>query len=313
MNYNLSVLLLLSLCFFSSCKQGNKEGFKETEKLKIGVMSSMDFVPLAVAHEMGFFEKHQVKVDIRKFFSANDRDAAFQSGNIDGTVIDYTGAILQKAGGVDLKITSSCNATFCIMTGPNSSIRQLPDLKGRRVAVSRNTVIDFCTEMALQSVGIGPSEIKKEEINKIPIRLEMLMSGQIDATALPDPFITIATSRGAESIVCMKDLDYAVTGFVFKTEVINHKNEALKGFYQAYNEAVEYIQSHSAQDLKDILVTEIGFPETLINSVELPDYTSAQMPRDKDIQAAIDWLKSKKLIPSDFSSEDLLDNHLIKN
>ncbi|MDR2627580.1 MAG: ABC transporter substrate-binding protein, partial [Dysgonamonadaceae bacterium] len=256
-----------------SCNQRSKE----INELKFGVMSSMDYVPLAVAKEMGFFEKQGVKVDIQKFYSANDRDAAFQTGNIDGTIIDYTGAILQKAGGVDLKITSACNSTFCLMTGTNGNIRQVSDLRNKKVAVSRNTVIDFCVEMALQSVQLSAADVEKQEINKIPIRLEMLMQGKTDATALPDPFITIASAQGARSIVCMEDLGYAVTGIMFAAAVIDRKEAAVRAFYQAYNDAVAYILAHP-ENIKTILVKDVGFPEKSLPAVKLPEYTPAQMP-----------------------------------
>ncbi len=303
---NLFTCLCAVAVIFYSCKQPS--GKQQPAVLKIGVMSSMDFLPLAVAQEKGLFEKYGIEAEIQKFYSANDRDAAFQTGNIDGTVIDYTGAILQKAGGVDLKLTSACNATFCILTGPKSGISSMKDLQSKKIAVSRNTVIDFCVEKALQSAGLDESAIEKQEINKIPIRFEMLMSGQTDATALPDPFITIARNKGATSLICMSDLNYTVTGFVFKTEVISNKKSELQAFYKAYNEAVEIILKSAPADFQQILVKEIGFPENLINEVRLPAYTAARAPEDKDIQATIEWLKGKKLIPDDFTSSGLLDN-----
>lgn len=290
---------------FTSCKQA------ENETLHVGVMSSMDFVPLAVAQQKGFFDKHNVKVNIQKFYSANDRDAAFQSGNLDGTVLDFTGAILQKAGGVDLKITSACNAPFCIMTGPRSAVGSIGELKGKKVAVSRNTVIDFCIEMALKSSGLNAGDVEKQEINKIPIRLEMMMSGQTDATALPDPFISIALSKGACKIVCMDSLGYATTGIVFKTKAIQEKTRQLESFYRAYNDAVEYIQSHSIQEIYPILMQDAGFPESLLDSVQLPAYTRASMPEAKDLAAAVDWLKEKGLIAPGFQSDDLTDDRFI--
>jgi NitT/TauT family transport system substrate-binding protein len=302
------LLLMLITLLIVSCKQG----VKELSELKVGVMSSMDYVPLAVAREKGFFDKYQVKVDIQKFYSANDRDAAFQSGNIDGTVIDYTGAILQRAGGVDLKLTSACNATFCLLTGPGSDIRALADLKGKKVGVSRNTVIDFCIEMALQSAQFSPEDIEKQEINKIPIRFEMMMKGESDATALPDPFITIAADKGARSIVCMDELGYAVTGIMFKTTSIEQKFQEIKSFYKAYNEAVEYIKTHSLEDIRTILTEDIGFPEPLAHSVQLPAYTPAQLPQPKDIQAVVDWLQKKELIPSGFSTGGLFDERFVQ-
>jgi NitT/TauT family transport system substrate-binding protein len=291
-----------------SCKQGAKE----LSELKVGVMSSMDYVPLAVAREKGLFDKYQVKVDIQKFYSANDRDAAFQSGNIDGTVIDYTGAILQKAGGIDLKLTSACNATFCLLTGPGSAIREIADLQGKKIGVSRNTVIDFCIEMALQSAQLTPTDIEKQEINKIPIRFEMMMKGESDATALPDPFITIASDKGARSLVCMDDLGYTVTGIMFKTTSTEKKFREIKAFYQAYNEAVEYIKTHPLEDIKSILTEDIHFPESLLNAVRLPDYTPAQLPQTKDIKAVIEWLQGKELIPADFSTDGLFDERFVQ-
>jgi NitT/TauT family transport system substrate-binding protein len=299
--------LMLSLIVLTACKQEKNESI-----LNIGVMSSMDYVPLAVARERGFFDKYRVKVNIQKFYSANDRDAAFQSGNMDGTVIDYTGAILQKAGGVDLKITSACNSTFCLMTAQETNIHQVADLRGKKIAVSRNTVIDFCLEMALQSARLSASDVEKQEINKIPIRLEMMLKRQSDATALPDPFITIAAAKGAKSIVCMEELGYAVTGIMFASEAIRQKSSAINAFYLAYNEAVEYINTHKTEDIQTILVNDIGFPESLIHSVALPAYTPAQMPREKDIQVVINWLQEKKLIANDFSISDLLDDRFIQ-
>lgn len=298
-------LALIASFLLTSCKQIDKE------TLRVGVMSSMDFVPLAVARDMGFFEKHQVKVDIRKFYSANDRDAAFQSNNIDGTVIDYTGAVLQNEGGVDLKITSACHAPFCMMTSAVSGVNSLKDLQGKKVAVSRNTVIDFCLEMALKSVDLNEGDVVKQEVNKIPIRLEMMMRGQTDVTVLPDPFITIAESNGARKIVCMDSLNYSTTGFVFKTSVVNEKEEQLKAFYRAYNDAVAYIHSHSVEALYPILIRDIGFSENLLPGVRLPLYTPAAMPKMRDILATVEWLEAKGLIKAGYQAGDLLDDRFI--
>ncbi len=301
--------LFVALFSLSACSPAET---KSSYELRIGAMSSMDFLPLVVAQHEGLFAKHGVSVKIIKFYSANDRDAALQSGNIDGTVTDYTGAVLQKSGGLDIKITSACNARFCIMTGPNSGIKTPEDLQGKKVAVSRNTVIDFCIEKALQSAGLGSSAVEKQEINKIPLRLEMLLGGQTDATALPDPFITIAEAKGAKIIACMEDLGYAVTGFVFTGPAIEQHPNELQAFYRAYNDAVERIENSSVAELKPLLVRDMGFPEALVEKVKLPKYSKAQMPKTMDVQAAIDWLEGKKLVQPGFRAADLLESRFVK-
>ncbi|MFV0329041.1 MAG: ABC transporter substrate-binding protein, partial [Dysgonomonas sp.] len=100
----LSISLLLSAC------SGNKQESGEIPTLSVGVMSSMDYLPLAVAQREGYFAKHGVNVKIQKFVSANERDMAFQSGVVDGGVTDYTSAALLASGGFDMKLTSKCQA-----------------------------------------------------------------------------------------------------------------------------------------------------------------------------------------------------------
>lgn len=307
MNRLLYFLWIISIFLFSCQQLKHQE-----EKLVIGVMASMDFVPVAVAQKMGYFEKYGVNVAIEKFYSANERDAAFQGGIIDGTVIDYTGAILQKSGGADLKLTSACNAPFCIMSGPSGDVKQLQDLKGKKIAISQNTVIDFCMDMALQSVRLTPQEVEKQEINKIPVRFEMMMSGKTDATALPDPFITIAKDKGANQIASMYDLGYVVTGIMFKGESLKNKEKQIQAFYDAYNEAVVYIRNHTIEDIRNVLIQDVGFPPELISKVQLPVYVPAQLPAEKDIRAVIQWLQEKKLIPENFNREELIDVRFVR-
>ncbi len=306
------IFLFLAAFMFQSCKQkAISDASIEVESLRVGAMSSMDFVPIAVAKKMNFFEQNGVDVSIEKFYSANDRDAAFHSGNIDGTVIDYTGAILQIAGGIPLKLTSACNAPFAIVSSPKSNIKSVEELKGNTIAVSRNTVIDFCIDMALLSKGLSEADVKKTEINKIPLRLEMMMKGDVQATALPDPFITIATENGCSVITDMSQLGYQVTGIIFSQKSIDSKKDAIKAFYKSYNQAVEYIKTHSIEDIKDILISEIGFPENLIEKVKLPDYTLAQSPNSEDIRITTHWLRSKNLIPEDFTPA-ILDTQFVE-
>ncbi|NLA63284.1 MAG: ABC transporter substrate-binding protein, partial [Bacteroidales bacterium] len=221
--YILSLLLLASL-LLACTNKGNKASDSDNNtQLNIGVMSSMDYFPIAVAKEKGFFEQEGVSVTINKFYSANERDAAFQSRNLDGTILDYTGAAIQRAGGIDLKLTSQCNGSFVLVAAKESEINSVYDLKGKRLAVSRNTVIDFCTDWVLQEANIALSDVNKVEINKIPLRLEMLRNGRIDATMLPDPFVTIALEGGNRKVIDIKDMDLRVTGIVFHDDVIAEK------------------------------------------------------------------------------------------
>ncbi len=309
--YLFSLVLLAS--FFLACtnKRSNASDSDKNSQLNIGVMSSMDYFPIAVAKEKGFFEQEGVSVTINKFYSANERDAAFQSSNLDGTILDYTGAAIQRAGGVNLKLTSQCDGSFVLVATNESEIKSIYDLKNKRLAVSRNTVIDFCTDRVLQEANIALSDVDKVEINKIPLRLEMLRNGRIDATVLPDPFVTIALESGNKNIIDTKDMDLRVTGIVFHDKIIAEKDTAIKSFYRAYNLAVELINSQPASTFEDLLVAEIGVPVELASKIELPKYSKAQLPQEKDLERVEQWLKSKDLVSADFDINTLIAKDLI--
>lgn len=296
------IALLLPAC--SSEKKSEPE-------LVLGVMPSMDYLPLAVAQRENYFEPLGVRLKIVKFYSANERDAAFQSGGVDGVVIDYTGAVLQKNGGVDLAITSSCDAPFYIIAAPNSGIDSLKKLKGASIAVSQNTVIDYCVDMALRHAELLPQDVSKIEINKIPVRFEMLMANKIDATGLPNPLAMLAEAGGGIPLSSNADLAFSITGIMFSGKALDEKGELIKKMYQAYNRGVDYLAGHGPADVRNILIDDMGFKPELIERTVLPAYTKAALPPAKDLQSVRDWLDARGLLKADMDISTMVDGSFL--
>ncbi len=294
------ILLVTTLLIVSasSCDRAKREQAVKT--LTIGVMASMDYLPIAVAQANNYFEEEDIIVNIQKFYSANDRDAALQSNNLDGAIIDYTGAAIQRAGGVDLFLTSQCDGTFELIAGKDVEIETADDFNNKIFAVSRNTVVDFCTDMLLEDKGVKLSSIEKSEINKIPLRLEMLRNGKIDMTVLPDPFASLAKADGAQFVNSLENIDYFVTGLVFMHKSILIKESTIRAFYKAYNRAVADLQEKPIEAFHNILTSEIGFTEASLNNLQLPNYQKARRPKGKDLQAINTWLVERQLVNEDF-------------
>ena len=290
----LAALLICLALLVPACSGDDKSG--TGSQLILGVMPSMDYLPLAVALRENYFSTLGLDLKIVKFYSANERDAAFQSGNVDGVVIDYTGAVLQKNGGVDLALTSRCDAPFYIIAGPQSGIENLNGLKGSSIAVSQNTVIDYCVDMALKSVGLGAADVEKVEINKIPVRFEMLMGGKIDATGLPNPLAMLAQDGGGKALGSNADLGLSVTGIMFSDKAMSEKGGLIKKMYRGYDHGVDYLADHSARDVEDILVSDMGWKPELVPAAVLPRYGRAALPPEGDLQSVTDWLAGRGLV-----------------
>ncbi|MDO5663952.1 MAG: MetQ/NlpA family ABC transporter substrate-binding protein [Bacteroidia bacterium] len=310
MTKNITIFILSFAVFLTACNTGKKSEIT-AENLAIGVMSSMDYLPLAIAQSNGYFSENGVEVTIQKFYSPNERDAALQSNNLDGTILDYTGGAIQNSGGIPLRFASQCDATFELIVGKKSGINTISDLKDKKIAVSRNTVIDFCTDLAVEKAGLSLQDVEKPEINKIPLRLEMLRNAKIDASMLPDPFATIAKNEGNKSVISMVELDVRVTGIAFLQKTIDEKPEALKKFYRAYNKAIEDLKTKPIENFQTILTEEVGFPLNLVSEIKLPNYFPAQLPQEADLLLVEKWLKERSLVKPDFDIKTIIVSDLI--
>lgn len=305
-------IVLCSVILVVGCADKSKDRSEGVfPSLKIGAMSSMDYIPFIVAEEMGFCDSLGVDVEIVKFFSANDRDASFRAGSVDGTVIDFTGAALQHANGVPLALVMKHDGLFYMVAKPD--IENIHALQGKKVAVSRNTVIEYSTDLML-SAGKIPmyNQVEKVEINKIPVRMQMLLEGEVDASIFPEPFASMAQQQGMHTLMNTREVEVVVTGMAFSTDAIKDKRESIRSLIQAYNMAVDYIHTHPRTEWMHLLVQHAGVPKGMEETIELPEYTHAELPDAANISMVVQWLKDRQLVPEDYDAAGLVDKSLLK-
>ena len=72
----MAMAMLLALGTLAGCGNQQAQDKKELQEVSIGVMPDIDSVPIIIAQEKGYFAEEGLKVDIQKFKSAMDRDAA---------------------------------------------------------------------------------------------------------------------------------------------------------------------------------------------------------------------------------------------
>ena len=197
-----------------------------------------------------------------------------------------------------------CDGAFRLIVGQGKSISSLQDLKGKKLALSSNTVIEYTTDMLLAQAGIAPEEVEKVEIVKIPLRLEMLRNGEVDAAVLPEPFATMALESGLTSLISTKELGINLTGIALTREASERK-EAVNLLHQGYNLGVQYMQQHPREEWVKVLIDELGISETAL-AMELPDFTPVATPTPQELEEMNLWLKSKKLVDEGYSTQQLL-------
>ena len=303
----------LSMLFLLTMGCGTKTPPKDEKlsKLIIGLMPDTDSIPFIIAAERGYFAEEGVEVELVPFKSAMERDAALQSGNLDGAVSDLLAVIFARSGGFSLHATSYTDGNYNLIAGGNAGISSSTDLHGKEIAISRNTIIEYVTDEILAVNGMGEQDVSKVVIPQIPVRLEMLQSGNLAAAVLPEPMASVAVASGSRYVTGSGDLGINPGVIVFSDASIQEKAASVRAMYRAYNKAVEYLNHTPRVEYIDLVMEKSGFPAPARDALELKPYRPAGLPAEKDVEEAVHWVKSKALA-GDYRYDDLVSKLLLE-
>ena len=308
----IAVLLLFVTLLIAGCGASNSEKKAETppqskKPIVIGLMPDTDSIPFIIAEKNGYFKEEGVEVTLMPFKSAMDRDAAMQSGNLDGAVSDLLAVAFAKSGGFDVCVTSMTDGNYRLVAGKSVDLANgVSTLKGKDVAVSNNTIIEYVTDQILAKNNMPDTDIEKVVIPQIPLRLEMLQNGKLAAATLPEPMASIAIFHGCKFVTDSAELGINPGVMMFTKAAVKDKNSEIAAVYRAYNKAVDYLASTDREKYIDFIIEKNGFPSEAKSALKLPSYHKAALPEEKDITECMEWLNSKKLVSDKYSYQDLV-------
>ncbi|ODA42875.1 MetQ/NlpA family ABC transporter substrate-binding protein [Desulfosporosinus sp. BG] len=312
----LILAMVVSGCAATKTPANNQPAKSLGKTVKIGVLPIEDNLPFYVAEKDGLFAKEGVTVELVNFASAIERDTALQAGQIDGEVADMVAVALLKKIGTDVKIASiGLGATpkegrFAILSSPKSSIKDLAGLKGATLGISQNSIIDYVSDQMLLDKGVMLNDVTKMSIPKMPVRLDMLLSDQINTACLPDPLASLAVAKGAHLIIDDTYRNISQTVFLFRTQSIQENPEGIKAAVRVYGAAGQALSKNSDQ-YRSLFLEKAQVPTELKQSYQTPTFSKLQLPTEEEINSIMKWMLAKKLIPQAYSYQDLVDPSLL--
>lgn len=273
------------------------------KSLKLGVLLIEDSVPLYIAEQDGLYAEEGLDVELVPFLSALERDSALTAGAIDGAITDPVGAILFDKGHGNFKITSIClgkspeEGLFAILSSPKSDISSVDDLKGVEIAVSNSTIIEYVTDRLLENKGFTEGEIKKIEVKKMPIRMQMLLSNAVKAATLPEPLASIAVSKGAHLLIIDQDSSKSLsqTVILFSADALDNKKDEVASFFTAYANAVKAVNA-DPEKYRPLFMEKGRIPPFLASTYPIPVYPEPEPFSAELYEPVMTWLAAKKLV-----------------
>lgn len=278
--------------------------------LKIAVLPIVDTLPMYVAQQEGLFANHGVTVEFIPVASAPERDQILSAGGADGTINETLAVMLFNKENVQMQVVryalrpTAGNGHFFILASAKSGITSVDGLKGVEIGVSQGTVIEYVTDRLLQTSGFTSDEIKTIAVPKIPDRMALLASGELNAGVMPDPLASLVVSQGG--VIVADDSSHPEYGFSvisFRKEVIDNNPDAIKGFLAAIDEATVLLNAEPAK-YKNILSEQKLVPAPLLDAYKAPVFPTAGVPTEEEWQDALSWLKEKGILTADISYAD---------
>jgi NitT/TauT family transport system substrate-binding protein len=271
---------------------------------------------LYVAVDKRFFEKNGVAVEMIPFNTASEKDIALSAGAIDGYFGDLVTPLVLKGNGRNIVIVAANYDTrhdrrmFAVLGKPGGPYKSAGDLASIPVAVSSNSVIHFFTESLLKKNGVPAEKIEFLESKNIGLRMQMLLTGQVEAATLPEPLVTAAAAKGAVVLADDSGLATSQTVLVFAQPFAERHKSAVNSFLRAVAEAAELI-NQQPDAVRAIMVEHVRLPEPLKQSYPVPRFPKLGVPDKQALETIATWLRDRKVINSTVEFGNVVDGSFL--
>lgn len=280
---------------------------RAADVLKIGTLPAADSLILHAAKEDGVFSSHGLEVEIVPFQSALELGAAMRAGALDGHFGDIINVLMQNESGAPQMIVATTSHSspharfFGLAVSPKSSVQTLADLKGKNCSIGRATIVDFVLDSLLEKQQ-AEGMLEKRDIRQIPVRLQMLLAGQIDSALLPEPLLSLVEGQGARVLLDDRQLDLPLAVIALKkpgnaadpafTDRVTRFRAALAEEASRINKDPEVYKNMM---LKLGLLSPQAASQYVMLRFEEP-LTPLGLPSEEDIRHYATWMQENRLL-----------------
>jgi len=277
----------------------------EAETLRMGILPVIDTLPLQVAIKEGDFKDVGLTVKLVPFMSAMERNTAMHSGQLDGFFGDIPATLLLVKNRIPIKFLTVSYRTdpdqrmFGLVVSP--SLGKSPKKSTLTVAMSKASIIEYLLDQMKYLPEAERYKLKYIEIRRMPIRLQMLLTGKIDSALLPEPLVTLALSKGAHLILTDQALDIPLTVLNIHQSKIAYRSRFLK----AYRKAVVRV-NESPEKYRKLMGKTCRIPKPLMGSFPMYRYPLPQLPTEDEVAPVQTWMVEHGLLNNKIPYQQLI-------
>ena len=230
-----------------------------SNKVKVGVLKfgTVSWL-LDTIHANGLDKAEGIELDVTPLASPQATTVGLQGGSVDVIATDWLWVSRERSGGADFTFSPFTTALGAIMVPPNSPIKTLADLKGKRLGVAGGPLDKSWLLMvayALRTANLDLRTETKQEFGAPPLLSERAKQGELDAVLNFWPYAARLEADGFTQLIGIEDVvselgakgEVAMVGFVFSEGWAKDNIPAVQGLLRAATKADDLLATSNEE------------------------------------------------------------------
>jgi NitT/TauT family transport system substrate-binding protein len=233
--------------------------------LKFGTVSWM----LDTIQRNGLDKAEGVEIDVVPLASTEATAVGLQGSSVNVIATDWLWVSRERSGGADFTFSPFTTALGAVMVPPNSPIKTLADLKGKRLGVAGGPLDKswlLIVAYALRTANLDLRTETTQVFGAPPLLAEKAKQGEVDAVLNFWPYAARLEAQGFKQLMGVEDVvselgakgEVAMVGYVFSENWAKEHAEAVQGFLRAAAKADELLATSNEawEPLKPLMRAE---------------------------------------------------------
>jgi ABC-type nitrate/sulfonate/bicarbonate transport system substrate-binding protein len=244
-------------------------------EFNVGIADSVNTVlAMWIAQDAGLYAQNGLNVHIVNMNGGSHGAEELQAGRIDVMHVGLSSVVKINRAGGDLRFIGSLSNVIRFTFFSTPAVKTAADLKGGLVGVSTfGSESDSTVTLALQRLGLTRDDVRIEEFGGGSRRLAAVKSGEISATALNEPFSSLAREQGVHVLADLvpEQIPWLFSGITTERSSIQTRRDSLAGFLKATIEG-NYMALSNEKLAKEILAKELNISDPKILDISYNDF-----------------------------------------
>ena len=315
-NINLSAIISYLICAVLS---EIAQGAEPPRKMRIAIPSIViDFAPLWIAREKGFFRDERVEAEIT-YIQGNIRGVqSLLAGDVQVGIAGSAGPISARAAGEDTVIVAVPMNRLDYTFVARQPIKGPSDLTGKKIGIgSVGGSDEVATRIALEHLGVDPTSVAKLVIGGSAERLAALRSGSIDAANIGGATF-IGGGAGLYKVIDLVELgvEFPFTAIFTTRRYAQANREAVLAMIRGYMRGVRFFQQNKEESItitaRNLRTTNRELLERQWQYVKDHVYEKVPLPSEKGFKLIFDLMAPRNPKIAGLRMDDVFDASFVR-